>query len=222
MKKIIVFMLVSMMIASSYGQKIKSLKTAKDSLAYAIGISVYQNVEQLNVEMDVNMIAGALKAAEADKAFFTPDEANAFIQQYMMGVERKRIEENKEAGNKFLEENKKTEGVIVTESGLQYIVLQAGDGPKPVAEDQVTVHYTGTLMDGTVFDSSVERGEPTTFGLGQVIKGWGEVLQLMPVGSKYKVFIPSDLAYGDRGAGQDIKPGSMLIFEIELLEIVER
>ena len=118
-------------------------------------------------------------------------------------------------------ENKTMSGVITTESGLQYQVVTEGKGAKPTADDKVKVHYTGTLLNGTKFDSSVDRGEPAEFGVGQVIKGWTEVLQLMPVGSKYIVWIPSELAYGERGAGADIRPNSTLKFEIELLEIVK-
>lgn len=222
MKRVLVFLLANLMIVSSFGQKNKSLKCAEDSLAYAIGVSMYQGVERLNVDMNMDMIAGGLKAAQKDDALFSSEEANAYIQEYMKEMEGKVVDVNKEVGNKFLEENKSNEGVVVSQSGLQYKVLKTGAGPIPVAEDQVKVHYTGSLLDGTVFDSSVERGEPAVFGVTQVIKGWVEVLQLMPVGSKYKVFIPSDLAYGDRGAGEDIKPGSTLIFEIELLEIISK
>ena len=130
--------------------------------------------------------------------------------------------DNKVAGEKFLEENKTKDGVKVTESGLQYIVEKEGSGEKPTASSKVKVHYTGTLIDGTVFDSSVERGEPTEFGVGQVIKGWTEGLQLMPVGSKYKFFIPQELAYGAfPRKGGPIKPFSALVFEVELLDIVK-
>lgn len=127
--------------------------------------------------------------------------------------------ENKAAGEAFLGENKKREGVKTLESGLQYEVLASGEGATPAKEDQVKVHYHGTLVDGTVFDSSVDRGKPATFGVGQVIKGWTEALQLMKVGDKWKVFIPSDLAYGERGAGAKIGPNSALIFEVELISI---
>ena len=152
------------------------------------------------------------------------------VQQVLSGYFQKKQEEkmkeqqaegekNKAGNEKFLEENKTKEGVKVTESGLQYIVLKEGTGAKPTAESKVKVHYHGTLIDGTVFDSSVDRGEPAEFGVNQVIKGWTEGLQLMSVGSKYKFFIPQDLAYGARQAGEKIKPYSTLVFEVELLEI---
>ena len=128
---------------------------------------------------------------------------------------------DKELGRKFLEENKKAEGVVVLPSGLQYKVQKMGTGEKPLATDRVTVHYTGRLLNGDVFDSSVERGEPVTFALNQVIRGWTEGVQLMPVGSKFTFYIPSDLAYGDQGAGGKIGPGATLTFEVELLAIVK-
>lgn len=215
-------MLVNIMIVSSFGQKMRFIKNAEDSLAYAIGVSMYQGVAQINMEVDLDLISAGMKAADKEVAMFSAEEANAFIQKYMMGMEGRRAEAAKEASKKFLEENKKVKGVVVRESGLQYTILEEGDGPVPMATDQVKVHYTGKTLDGIVFDSSVERGEPAVFGVTQVIKGWQEVLQLMTVGSKYKVFIPSDLAYGDRGAGEDIKPGATLLFEIELLEIIAK
>jgi FKBP-type peptidyl-prolyl cis-trans isomerase FklB len=132
-----------------------------------------------------------------------------------------RGQEAKSTGDKFLAENGKKKGVTTTASGLQYEVLKAGDGPKPAATDKVNVHYHGTLINGKVFDSSVERGQPITFGVQEVIKGWTEALQLMPVGSKWKIFIPSQLAYGEQGAGGDIGPNEALVFEVELLGIVK-
>jgi len=134
---------------------------------------------------------------------------------------QKEAEEELAKGEAFLAENKTKEGVIATESGLQYKIITQGNGPKPEESSTVKVHYTGQLLDGTVFDSSVQRGESATFGVSQVIQGWTEVLLLMPVGSKYQVWIPSNLAYGQQGAGQQIKPNSVLTFEIELLEIVQ-
>ncbi len=129
--------------------------------------------------------------------------------------------ETKQAGEKFLEENKNKPGVITLQSGLQYQVLKEGTGPKPGPTEKVKCHYHGTLIDGTIFDSSVDRGQPATFAVNGVIKGWVEALQLMPVGSKWKLFIPANLAYGDRQAGAKILPGATLIFEVELLEIVK-
>ncbi len=129
------------------------------------------------------------------------------------------IKDNKTLGREFLEQNAKNDSVVVTKSGLQYMVLEEGNGTKPGPTDKVTVHYTGKLLDGTVFDSSVERGEPATFGLDQVIPGWTEGLQLMSEGSKYRLFIPSELAYGSKGAGSDILPNSTLIFDVELIKV---
>ena len=131
-----------------------------------------------------------------------------------------KAQENLEAGNKFLEKNKKRDGVVTTESGLQYEILKKGDGPIPTADDRVKVNYEGTLLSGKVFDSSIKNGKPVTFGVGRVIPGWTEALQLMPVGSKWKLYIPGNLAYGERGT-RGIEPNSTLIFEVELLEIVK-
>ena len=145
-----------------------------------------------------------------------------------MEAEKKKAEENKilygdniEKGENFLAENGKREGVVTTTSGLQYEIIKKGNGATPTANDKVRVHYHGTLIDGTVFDSSIDRGEPAEFGVSQVIKGWTEALQLMPVGSKWKLYIPYDLAYGDKEVSEEIKPYSTLIFEVELLDIVK-
>jgi len=156
------------------------------------------------------------------KAKISEEDANALVQKFFAEAGDRESQANLEEGNKFLEENKGREGITVTESGLQYEVLTEGTGAKPTAADQVRVHYHGTLIDGTVFDSSVDRGEPAVFGVGQVIPGWTEALQLMPIGSKWKVYLPSNIAYGERGAGGDIGPNSALIFEVELLEIVAK
>ena len=137
-----------------------------------------------------------------------------------MKLQAERLEINKQAGAEFLRINKEKAGVVTLPSGLQYEVLKTGDGTKPKASDKVKCHYHGTLINGTVFDSSVQRGEPATFGVSQVIPGWVEALQLMNVGSKWRLFIPSELAYGERGAGETIEPNSTLVFEVELLDIV--
>ena len=170
-----------------------------------------------------DLIAGFIQAIKGDSAAMkmTPQEAQQYLQTYFVEAQAREAAKSKEEGEKFLAENKTKEGVITTESGLQYQVVTEGTGAKPTAEDRVKVHYTGTLLDGTKFDSSVDRGEPAEFGVNQVIKGWTEGLQIMPAGSKYIFWIPSELAYGERGAGQDIKPNSVLKFEVELLEVIK-
>lgn len=230
MKKISVLVataIVAMGITScGDSHKSASLKTAADSVSYAIGISTgagyKENLKTLpgdpaNVD---DLIAGFIQAIKGDSSAMkmTPQ---AYVQTYFMEASARDAKKTKEEGEKFLAENKSKKDVFTTESGLQYQVVTEGTGDKPTATDKVKVHYTGTLLDGTKFDSSVDRGEPMEFPVNGVIKGWTEVLQLMPVGSKYIVWIPSDLAYGERGAGQDIKPNSTLKFEIELLEIVK-
>ena len=202
-----------------------NLKSDVDSVAYAIGVNVgagfSENLKTLPGEpLDKDLvIAGFVEALKGGETKIKAENATQIIQTYMMSAQIKEGEKNKKAGEEFLAENKTKAGVITTESGLQYQVVTEGKGDKPTAEDKVKVHYTGTLLDGTKFDSSVDRGEPASFGVTQVIKGWTEGLQLMPVGSKYIFWIPSDLAYGEQGAGQAIKPGSTLKFEVELLEI---
>lgn len=219
MKRIALLILVNVLIVSASAQKSKKVKTAEDSLAYAIGVSMYEGVKGLSVDMELKMLHYGMLDAEKEESMFSAEDANLYIQGVLQELEAKKAEANKEEGRIFLEENKLNDNVVETESGLQYKIIEQGDGPVPIGTDKVKVHYSGFLLDGTKFDSSVDRGEPAVFGVGQVIKGWTEVLQLMPVGSTYKVFIPSDLAYGDRGAGADIKPGSVLVFDIELIEI---
>ena len=210
-------------------RKSASLKTSVDSASYAIGISTgagyKENLKTLpGGEANIDdLIAGFIQALEGDSSAMkmTPQEAQQYLQTYFIEAQAREARETKEAGEKFLAENKTKEGVITIESGLQYKVITEGTGAKVTKDDKVKVHYTGTLLDGTKFDSSLDRGEPAQFGVGQVIKGWTEGLQIMPVGSKYIFWIPSDLAYGERGAGRDIKPNSVLKFEVELLEIVK-
>jgi FKBP-type peptidyl-prolyl cis-trans isomerase len=204
------------------------LETQADSAGYAIGVLVgNNNKEQVNnapggADLNIDaMVAGFAKAALGEETEITPEEADQIVREFFTAAGERQGQENLETGNAFLEQNKERPEVKVTESGLQYEVLQEGNGPVPEAEDRVRVHYHGTLIDGTVFDSSVDRGEPAVFGVGQVISGWTEALKMMPVGSKWKIYLPSDLAYGDRGAGGQIGPNETLIFEVELLEIVE-
>ena len=210
------------------------VETREDSVAYSIGLSIAQQIkrDQLDTVLDITLIYKAIDDVVADNELAVPEtEMNQIIQSYFaerqeeqrlskIAETEKQYAENKEKGEQFLEENKGKEGVNVTESGLQYEVINMGSGEKPEASDRVKVHYHGTLIDGTVFDSSVERGEPTEFRLNQVIPGWTEGLQLMPEGSKFRFYIPQDLAYGMRETGE-IKPFSTLVFEVELLDIIE-
>jgi len=191
-----------------------------DSASYSIGVLFANSLEQQGItEVNAEMIAAGLNDALAGQAKVTMQEAQGQFQRFAQAKQAAKFEVNKSAGEEFLAKNKTRPEVKTTDSGLQYEVLQAGDGASPAATDKVKVHYHGTLLDGTVFDSSVERGEPISFGLNQVIPGWTEGVQLMQVGAKYRFFIPQELAYGARGAGQDIKPFSALIFEVELLDI---
>jgi FKBP-type peptidyl-prolyl cis-trans isomerase FklB len=192
-----------------------------DSLSYSVGILVGENLKRQGLS-DVkpeDLAVGLSDVLNGNKLNISLEEANEVLESYMQKQNESAKSKNVEAGIKFLEENAKRPGVTVLPSGLQYEIIKAGSGPMPKATDKVTTHYHGTLIDGTVFDSSVERGEPATFPVNGVIKGWIEALQLMPVGSKWKLFIPHDLAYGDRGAGASIQPFSTLVFEVELLEI---
>ena len=204
-----------------------NLKTAVDSASYAIGVSTgagyKENLKTLpGGEANIDaLIAGFVQAIKGDSTKMTPQAAQTYLQTYFVEAQAREAKKTKEEGEKFLAENKTKDGVFTTESGLQYKIEKEGDGPKPKATDKVKVHYTGTLLDGTKFDSSIDRGEPLVFNLNNVIKGWTEGVQIMPVGSKYIFWIPAELAYGERGAGQDIKPNSTLKFEIELLDIVK-
>lgn len=202
-------------------------KTAKfesqsDTIAYTLGHSIGSNLlaqfPDVNPEIIAKGIVDGYNKAE-NPIYATPEESDMAIRAYIKSVSDRKAIETKEKGEAFLAENAKKDGVKVTESGLQYQVILEGNGPKPTVESTVSVTYHGTTIDGVVFDSSVERGDTVSFPLNGVIKGWTEGLQLMPVGSKYKFFIPSDLAYGQRGAGATIGPNSTLIFDVELIEI---
>ena len=197
------------------------LNTQIDSVSYSLGISVANNLKSSGFEsIETQAFASAFSDVfEGNEVKINEEDANILIQEYFVELSQKKSQEAISAGQAFLDENAKKEGVTTTASGLQYEVLTNGTGATPVETDQVTVHYHGTLIDGTVFDSSVERSQPATFQVNGVIPGWVEALQLMNVGSKYKLYIPSDLAYGERGAGGSIGPNETLIFEVELLSI---
>ena len=193
-----------------------------NKVSYALGLSIGQNFrasgfDEINLD---DFLSGVRDVLEGSEPQMTYDEAKVVINDYFQEVRRKAVEQNKEAGEEFLKINGHKTGVVTLPSGLQYEVIKMGDGEKPALTDTVECHYHGTLINGQVFDSSMDRGQTAKFPLQGVIKGWTEVLQLMPVGSKWKVTIPSDLAYGDRGAGEMIQPGSTLIFIIELIAIV--
>ena len=190
-------------------------------ISYALGLSIASNLKNSGVEaLDIEHFTQGLNAIiNNEEIRMSPDQVNQILNDFFEGLQKKAEGNNSELGKAFLAENKNKPGVVETASGLQYQVITEGTGPKPTAKNQVKVHYTGTLIDGTVFDSSVSRGEPATFGVTQVISGWVEGLQLMPKGSKYKFFIPSNLAYGAQGAGKAIGPNATLIFEVELLDI---
>ena len=192
-----------------------------DKLSYAWGLAMGSQLKAMGVkELDVTSFSDAVKAAfNGEKTAITPEEAQKIINEYLTELQEKAPKMAREAGEKFLNENKGKENVQVTSSGLQYIVEKEGEGAQPSAEDEVTVHYTGKLLDGTVFDSSVNRGEPATFPLNRVIPGWTEGLQLMKEGGKTVFFIPSDLAYGAQGVPNAIPPHSVLIFEVELIKV---
>ena len=192
-----------------------------DSVSYSLGVNIGENIKSQFPDIDLKNFELAIKDVLDDKKEpkITAANAQKVIQDFFKKQQSKASESIIEEGKKFLEDNKKRNNVITLESGLQYEILKSGEGPKPSLEDQVTTHYHGTLIDGTVFDSSVERGQPATFPVGGVIKGWTEALQLMSVGSKWKLFVPYNLAYGERGAGPQIGPYTTLIFEVELIKI---
>ena len=195
--------------------------TEMEKVSYSLGVNVAKSVQAQGLEsIDAPAIAKAFKDVfEGNDLDISEEEANLVLQDYFTKINNKPQEANIGTGMKFLEENAKKEGVVTTASGLQYTVITKGDGEQPKETDNVTVHYHGTQLDGTVFDSSVERGQPASFPVNGVIPGWVEALQLMNVGSKYKLFIPSNLAYGERGAGGAIGPNATLIFEVELISI---
>jgi len=206
-----------------FGQeKWPPLKDQKDKFSYSIGVNIGSNLSKQNIPVNPDAITAGIKDAIAGKPQLTPDQIKEVMATFEKDMEQKQKaagEKNASEGTKFLEENKKKDGVKTTGSGLQYKALKQGTGAQPKESDTVTVNYRGTLINGTEFDSSYKRGQPATFPLSGVIKGWTEGLQLMKVGSKYQLFVPPNLGYGDRAVGPDISPNSTLIFEVELLDI---
>jgi FKBP-type peptidyl-prolyl cis-trans isomerase FklB len=208
---------------SCNGQKGKSdvvLKTQSDSVAYGIGVSIGANMKKDGLDsLNVDILAKALKAAmHGDSTMISAQQSQSIIQAYLGEKQKKKGEAALNEGKKFLEENKKKPGVTELPDGLQYSVMKEGTGPMPKETDSVTVHYHGTLIDGTVFDSSVDRGQPITYPLNGFVKGWQEALQMMKVGSKWKLFVPPTLGYGERGSGK-VPPNATMIFEMELISI---
>jgi len=203
------------------------LKDEKDKVSYSIGLEIGNKLKSQAIDINADTLASGIKdALSGSKPLMTEKEIQETMtafQKEMMAKQAEKTkalaEKNKKEGDAFLAENKKKEGIKTTSSGLQYKVLKDGEGPMPKATDTVTVNYRGTLLDGTEFDSSYKHGEPATFPVNGVVPGWVEALQLMKVGSKFQLFIPSGLAYGERAAGQQIGPNSTLIFEVELLSI---
>ena len=218
MKNLIMSLIVLMGLSKINAQNTNS---EMEKVSYSLGVSIATNVKSQGLEqVDYESLTNALRDVfENNQLQISENESNMILQDYFGKLANKKKQANIEAGKNFLNENAQRDGVTTTESGLQYEVLKEGTGNLPKETDKVTVHYHGTLIDGTVFDSSVDRGEPATFPVNGVIPGWVEALQLMKEGAKYKLFIPSDLAYGERGAGGAIGPNATLVFEVELISI---
>ncbi len=223
LKKLLLPAVVIAMVVSSCNAQEKSktnMKTEKDSISYSLGVSIANNLKQGNLDdVNIDVMAQGMKDFFANKPAMTVQACEGAIQTYMSGKEKAKGSENEAKGQAFLAANQKKEGVTTTASGLQYKVIKMGTGAKPTLNDKITAHYHGTLIDGTVFDSSVDRGQPASFPVSGVIPGWTEALQLMPVGSKWTLYLPSNLAYGEKGAGGKIGPNSALVFDVELISI---
>ncbi len=192
-----------------------------DKLSYALGMNIAQSLSTSGLEKLAydDFLKGIKSILEEEIPAMGMDEANQLLQEHFKAIQEKKQEESRQEAAGFFTKNGQRSGVVTLDSGLQYEVIKEGDGENPVASDRVQCHYHGTLLDGTVFDSSVQRGEPAVFPVNGVIQGWVEALQLMPVGSKWRLYVPSDLAYGSHGAGGVIGPDATLIFEVELLGI---
>jgi FKBP-type peptidyl-prolyl cis-trans isomerase FklB len=221
--KLLIASLACIFATTAIGAEPSALSTEKQKFSYTIGFQIAQNIKNRGLDVDAKALAQAIEDVLGGKQ---PQLSMADMQAAMAAFQRKQLEaraaiaaKNQQAGDAYLADNKKKDGVVTLPSGLQYKVMQKGSGKKPTAKDTVVVNYRGTLLSGEEFDSSYTRGQPATLEVGGVIPGWQEALQLMPVGSKWQVVIPPDLAYGPRGAGDSIGPNETLIFEIELVEI---
>jgi FKBP-type peptidyl-prolyl cis-trans isomerase FklB len=225
--KLLLFALSLLLLVGFAFAESQELKTDKDKLSYSMGVATGTQMKRQSVDVDVDMFSKGLRdAVSGGKLQMTEQQIQDTLMKFQQEMTAKQAEKtkqlaeiNKKEGDAFLAENKSKEGVKTLPSGLQYKILTEGKGKSPKETDTVTTHYRGTLIDGTEFDSSVKRGQPATFPVKGVIKGWTEALQLMKEGSKWQLFIPSDLAYGERGAGQQIGPNAALIFEVELISI---
>ncbi len=234
MKKMISSLVLGMFLVSplqaTENPEEAAFKTLKEKISYSMGLDLGNYLQSVGEELDLKLLKiGIEDGYSGSEAKMTPEEITAAQQEFAAELKKKQEaelammkERNAAAGKDFLEANRKKEGVIVTKSGLQYEVLRKGDGPSPLSTDTVKVDYVGKLVSGVEFDSSIKRGEPVELGVAQVIPGWNEVLQLMQVGARYRVVVPSELAYGENGAPPVIEPNSVLVFEIDLLEIVKK
>ena len=218
-----ILVVLSLALVLPFGGYAASLKTDKDKISYTLGVQIGQDFKRRNFDIDVKVFAQAVTDMMAGKE---PQLSRAEMMEALQRLQQKEMEkqqaaakENLEKGNAFLAKNKKEKGIVALDSGVQYRILKEGKGKRPSLNNSVVAHYRGTLINGEEFDSSIARGQPATFPVSGVIKGWQEILQLMPIGSKWQVFIPSDQAYGERGAGANIGPNEALIFEIELIDI---
>jgi FKBP-type peptidyl-prolyl cis-trans isomerase FklB len=223
MKSIILSIVVLSFAASAFGEdKPAQFKDQKDKFSYAIGLNIGMNFKRQNVDVNPDVVMSGIKDGVAGRPQMTMDQIRDTMVAFEKDMQAKQADagkKNEADANKFLADNKSKDGVKTTSSGLQYKVLKDGSGEQPKSTDTVTVNYRGTLIDGTEFDSSYKRGEPATFPVSGVIKGWTEALQLMKVGSKYQLFIPPSLAYGSQSPGAAIPPNSLLIFEVELMKV---
>jgi FKBP-type peptidyl-prolyl cis-trans isomerase FklB len=227
MRVLSVFAVLVILLTALHAEGGMDLKTDKDKLSYALGMDIGSSLKSQSIDIDADTFAKGVKdVVEGNQSLLTNEEFQAVMkkfQQDMMARQADQMkvvaEKNKAEGAAFLAENRKKEGVVTTDSGLQYIVLEEGSGDSPNATDTVSVHYKGTLINGTEFDSSYKRNQPASFPVNGVIPGWTEALQMMKPGAKWKIFLPSEIAYGERGAGQQIGPNSTLIFEVELLSV---